>query len=165
MAGFDTTVNLIASGTLALLTHPEELARLRQNLSLLPAAVEELLRFTNPVNHVTTRFTTEDLPIGDVAIPAGEQVLLAISSADRDPAQFVGSDRLDLGRDTSRHLAFGHGIHYCLGAPLARMEAEVALGALLARFPQISLAAPPDVLRWRPVSLMNGLQSLPVRLA
>ena len=165
MAGFDTTVNLIASGTLALLTHPEELARLRQNLSLLPAAVEELLRFTNPVNHVTTRFTTEDLPIGDVVIPAGEQVLLAISSADRDPAQFVGSDRLDLGRDTSRHLAFGHGIHYCLGAPLARMEAEVALGALLARFPQISLAAPPDELRWRPVSLMNGLESLPVRLA
>jgi cytochrome P450 len=165
MAGFDTTVNLIASGTLALLTHPGEMARLRQDRSLLPAAVEELLRFANPVNHVTARFTTEDLPIGDVVIPAGEQVLIAISSADRDPAQFPDPDRLDLGRDTSGHVAFGHGIHYCLGAPLARMEAEVALGALLARFPEISLAVSPRELRWRPVSLMNGLESLPVHLS
>lgn len=165
MAGFDTTVNLIASGTLALLTHPGEMARLRQDPSLLPAAVEELLRFANPVNHVTARFTTEDLPIGGVVIPAGEQVLIAISSADRDPAQFPDPDRLDLGRDTSGHVAFGHGIHYCLGAPLARMEAEVALGALLARFPEISLAVSPRELRWRPVSLMNGLESLPVHLS
>jgi cytochrome P450 len=165
MAGFDTTVNLIASGTLALLTHPDEMARLRRDPSLLPAAVEELLRFANPVNHVTARFATEDLPVGDVVIPAGEQVLIAISSADRDPAQFPDPDRLDLGRDTSGHVAFGHGIHYCLGAPLARMEAEVALGALLARFPEISLAVPPRELRWRPVSLMNGLESLPVHLA
>jgi cytochrome P450 len=165
MAGFDTTVNLIASGTLALLTHPEEMARLRQDPSLLPAAVEELLRFTNPVNHVTLRFTTEDLPISDVVIPAGEQVLIATSSADRDPAEFPDPDRLDLGRDTSGHVAFGYGIHYCLGAPLARMEAEVALGALLARCPEMSLAVSPEELRWRPVSLMNGLESFPVRLA
>ena len=165
MAGFDTTVNLIASGTLALLTHPEEMARLRQDPSLLPAAVEELLRFTNPVNHANDRFTTEDVPVGDVVIPAGEWVFPAISSANRDPAQFPGPDRLDLGRDTSGHVAFGHGVHYCLGAPLARMEAEVALGALLARFPRVSLAVPPRGLRWRPVSLMNGLESLPVRLA
>ena len=165
MAGFDTTVNLIASGTLALLTHPGEMARLRQDPSLLPAAVEELLRFANPVNHVTARFTTEDLPIGDVVIPAGEHVLVAISSANRDPAHFPDPDRLALGRDTSGHVAFGHGIHYCLGAPLARMEAEVALGALFARFPEISLAVPPRELRWRPVSLMNGLESLPVHLA
>ena len=164
MAGFDTTVNLIASGALALLTNPGEKARLRQDPSLLPAAVEELLRFTNPVNHANDRFTTEDVPIGDVVIPAGEWVLPAISSANRDPAQFPDPDRLDLGRDTSGHVAFGHGIHHCLGAPLARMEAEVALGALLARFPRISLAIPPSELRWRPVSLMNGLESLPVRL-
>jgi cytochrome P450 len=164
MAGFDTTVNLIASGTLALLTHPGEKTRLRQDPSLLPAAVEELLRFTNPVNHANDRFTTEDVPVGDVVIPAGEWVLPAISSANRDPAQFPGPDRLDLGRDTSGHVAFGHGVHHCLGAPLARMEAEVALGALLARFPRISLAVPPAELRWRPVSLMNGLESLPVRL-
>ena len=165
MAGFDTTVNLIASSTLALLTHPGEMARLRQDPSLLPAAVEELLRFTNPVNHANDRFTTEDVSVGDVVIPAGQWVLPAISSANRDPAQFPDPDRLDLGRDTSGHLAFGHGIHYCLGAPLARMEAEVTLGALLARFPRISLAVPPRELRWRPVSLMNGLESLPVRLA
>jgi cytochrome P450 len=163
MAGFDTTVNLIASGTLALLTHPGEKTRLRQDPSLLPAAVEELLRFTSPVNHANDRFTTEDMPVGDVVIPAGEWVLPAISSANRDPAQFPDPDRLDLGRDTSGHVAFGHGVHHCLGAPLARMEAEVALGALLARFPRMSLAVPPEELRWRPVSLMNGLESLPVR--
>ena len=164
MAGFDTTVNLIASGALALLTHPGEKARLRQDPSLLPAAVEELLRFTNPVNHANDRFTTEDVLVGDVVIPAGQWVLPAISSANRDPAQFPDPDRLDVGRDTSGHVAFGHGVHHCLGAPLARMEAEVALGALLARFPGISLAVPPEELRWRPVSLMNGLESLPVRL-
>jgi cytochrome P450 len=165
MAGFDTTVNLIASGTLALLTHPAELTRLRADPSLLPAAVEELLRFTSPVNHANDRFTTEDVSIGGVNIPAGELVFPVISSADRDPAQFPSADRLDLSRDTSGHVAFGHGIHHCLGAPLARMEAEVALGALLARFPGLSLAIPPQELRWRPVSLMNGLESLPVRLA
>ena len=165
MAGFDTTVNLIASGTLALLTHPEETARLREDPSLLPGAVEELLRFTNPVNHANDRFTTEAVPVGDVVIPAGEWVLSATSSANRDPAQFPDPDRLDLGRDTSGHVAFGYGIHYCLGAPLARLEAGVALGALLARFPGISLAVPPEELRWRPVSLMNGLESLPVHLA
>jgi cytochrome P450 len=165
MAGFDTTVNLIASGILALLTHPGEKSRLRQDPSLFPAAVEELVRFTNPVNHANDRFTTEDVPVGGVVIPAGEWVFPAVSSADRDPAQFPDPNCLDLGRDTSGHVAFGHGIHYCLGAPLARMEAEVALGALLARFPEISLAVPPQELRWRPVSLMNGLESLPVRLA
>ncbi|HEY6496273.1 MAG TPA: cytochrome P450 [Trebonia sp.] len=165
MAGFDTTVNLIASGALALLTHPGEMTRLRDDPSLLRAAVEELLRFTSPVNHATDRFTTEEVTIGGAAIPAGEWVMLAISSADRDPARFPGPDRLDLGRDTSGHVAFGYGIHYCLGAPLARMEAEVALGALLARFPGLSLAVPPGELRWRPVSLMNGLESLPVRIA
>jgi cytochrome P450 len=164
MAGFDTTVNLIASGTLALLTHPGEKTRLRQDPSLLPAAVEELLRFTSPVNHANDRFTTEDVPVGDVVIPAGEWVFPALSSANRDPAQFPDPDDLDLDRDTSGAVAFGHGVHHCLGAPLARMEAEVALGALLARFPRISLAVPPEELRWRPVSVMNALESLPVRL-
>ena len=165
MAGFDTTVNLIASGMLALLTHPGQMARLRQDPSLLPAAVEELLRFTNPVNHTNLRYAAEDLAVGDVVIPAGERVLIATSSADRDPAQFPDPDCLDIDRDTSAHLAFGHGIHYCLGAPLARMEAEVAIGTLLARFPGLSLAVPPGDLRWRPVSLMNGLEALPIRLA
>jgi len=165
MAGFDTTANLITSGALALLTHPAETNGLRQDPSLLTAAVEELLRFTSPVNHANDRFTTEDVTIGGVLIPAGEWVLPAISSANWDPAQFPDPGRLDLGRDTSGHVAFGYGIHYCLGAPLARMEAEVALGALLARFPGLSLAVAPEELRWRPLSLMNGLESLPVRLA
>jgi cytochrome P450 len=145
--------------------HPAELARLRADPSLLPAAVEELLRFANPLKHATDRFTTEDVTIGEVVIPAGEWVLIATSSANRDPARFPDPDRLDLGRDASGHVAFGYGIHYCLGAPLARMEAEVALGALLPRFPGMSLAVPPEELRWRPVSLMHGLESLPVRLA
>jgi cytochrome P450 len=165
MAGFGTTVNLIGNGTLALLTHPEQLARLRADPPLLPAAVEELLRFTNPLSHATDRFTTQDLAVGDVVIPAGEWVFMAISSANRDPARFPDPDRLDLRRDTSGHLAFGHGIHYCLGASLARLEAEVALGALLARFPGLSLAVSPEELRWGPHSLMHGLESLPVRLA
>ena len=165
MAGFDTTVNLIASGTLALLTHPAEMARLRADPSLLPAAVEELLRFTSPVNHANDRFTTEDVPVGGVVIPAGEWVLPATSSANRDPARFPDPDRLDVGRAASGHVAFGYGIHYCLGAPLARMEAEVAFGGLLPRFPGMSLAVSPEDLRWRPVSLMHGLESLPVRLA
>jgi cytochrome P450 len=165
MAGFDTTVNLIASGTLALLTHPGELARLRADPSLLPAAVEELLRFTSPVNHANDRFSTEDVSIGGVNIPAGEWVFPVISSADQDPAPFPGADHLDLSRDASGHVAFGHGVHHCLGAPLARMEAEIALGALLARFPALALAVPAAELRWRPVSLMNGLESLPVYLA
>jgi cytochrome P450 len=164
MAGFDTTVNLIAGGTLALLTHPAELARLRRDPTLLPAAVEELLRFTNPVRHATPRFTTADVTIGGVTIPAGEWVLVATTSANRDAARFAEPDRLRLDRDTRGHVAFGHGIHHCLGAPLARMEAEVALGALLARYPDLSLAVPPEALRRRPVSLMNGLESLPVRL-
>ena len=115
-------------------------------------------------NHANDRFTTEDVPVGEVVIPAGEWVFPATSSANRDPAQFPHPDRLDLGRDTSGHVAFGHGVHYCLGAPLARMEAEVALGALLARFPRISLAVLPAELRWRSNSLINGLESLPVRL-
>lgn len=164
LAGFDTTVNLVASGILALLTNPEAIAALRHDPSLLPAAVEELIRFTNPLNHVPGRFTTQDLTIGDMTIPAGEWVFIATSSANRDPTRFPHPDRLDLSRDTSGHVGFGHGIHYCLGAPLARMEAEVAFGALLSRFPGLSLAVPPEKLRWRPVSRINGLESLPVRL-
>jgi cytochrome P450 len=165
MAGFDTTANLIATSAMALLTHPGAAARLRADRSLLPVAVEELLRFTSPVNHANDRFTTEDVTIGGTAIPAGEWVIISLLSANRDPARFPESGRLDLGRDTSGHLAFGHGVHYCVGAPLARMEGEVALGALLDRFPRMSLAVPPQELRWRAVSLMNGLESLPVRLA
>lgn len=164
VAGHETTTNLIATGTLALLRYPAELARLRGDWSLLPAAVEELLRYSNPLNHTTDRFTTEPVELGGVTIPAGEWVLCVTSSANRDPSRFADPDRLDVGRDATGHLAFGHGIHYCLGAPLARLEGEVAFRALLTRFPSLSLAVPSSSLRWRPSSLIHGLETLPVRL-
>jgi cytochrome P450 len=164
VAGHETTTNLIASGALALLTSPAELTRLRSDPSLLPGAVEELLRYTNPLNHATDRFTLEPVEIGGVTIPAREWVLCATSSANRDPGRFGDPDRLNVGRDAAGHVAFGHGIHYCLGAPLARLEGEVAFGALLSRFPGLSLAADPATLRWRPSSLIHGLEALPVRI-
>jgi cytochrome P450 len=164
VAGHETTVNLIASGVLALLLHPGELARLRADRSLLGSAVEELLRYVNPVNNATFRFTGEPVEIGGVPIGPNEVVLVALSGANRDPSRYADPDRLDLGRDSGGHLAFGHGIHYCLGAPLGRLEAEIAFGALLDRFGSITLAVPPSELRWRPSSLIHGLESLPVRL-
>jgi cytochrome P450 len=164
VAGHETTVNLIATGTLALLRHPSEFSRLRSDPSLLPGAVEELLRYANPLNHATDRYAPEPLEVGGVTIPAGEPVLVVTSSANRDPARFPDPDRLDLGRDASGHVAFGHGIHYCVGAPLARLEGEIAFGALLARFPGLTLAVDPAALRWRPSSLIHGLETLPVRL-
>jgi cytochrome P450 len=164
VAGHETTTNLIASGTLALLTSPAQLARLRSDPSLRPGAVEELLRYTNPLNHATDRFTLEPVEIGGVTIPAREWVLCATSSANRDPDRFGDADRLDVERDAGGHVAFGHGIHYCLGAPLARLEGEVAFGALFDRFPNLSLAAAPATLRWRPSSLIHGLEALPVRI-
>jgi len=164
VAGHETTVNLIASGTLALLLNPGELGRLRADPSLLGGAVEELLRYVNPVNNATFRFAGEPLEIDGVAIGAGEVVLVSLSGANRDPSRYADPDRLDLGRDSGGHVAFGHGIHYCLGAPLARLEAEIAFGALLDRFGEITLAVPPDELRWRPSTLIHGLETLPVRL-
>ncbi len=165
VAGHETTTNLIASGVLALLTHPDQLQRLRADQSLLPGAVEELLRFVNPLNHATDRFTLEPVEIGGVLIPAREWVLCVTSLANLDPGRFPDAERLDVERDAGGHLAFGHGIHYCLGAPLARLEGEVAFGALLSRFPSLSLAAAASTLRWRPSSLIHGLETLPVRLA
>jgi cytochrome P450 len=164
VAGHETTVNLIASGTLALLTHPAALDRLRSDPSRLPSAVEELLRFTSPVSHGTFRMTGCPVTVGNVIIPEHRQVWPLISSANRDPARFPRPDEVDLDRDTSGHLAFGHGIHYCLGAPLARLEATIAFGQLLARFPSLSLAVPVSSLRWRESSLIHALTTLPVRL-
>jgi cytochrome P450 len=164
VAGHETTVNLIASGTLALLLNPGEMARLRANPALLGSAVEELLRYVNPVNNATFRFTGEPVEIGGVPIGPGEVVLVSLSGANRDPSRYADPDRLDLSRDSGGHVAFGHGIHYCLGAPLARLEAEIAFRGLLERFGSMTLAVPPDALRWRPSTLIHGLQSLPVRL-
>jgi cytochrome P450 len=164
VAGHETTVNLIGNGVLALLRHPDQLAALRADPALLPGAVEELLRYEGPVNIATLRFTTEPVRVGDVEIPAGAFVMVSLLSANRDGERFADADRLDINRPAGGHLAFGHGIHYCVGAPLARLEGEIALGALLRRFPGLSLAAAPAALRWRDSTLMRGLDSLPVRL-
>jgi cytochrome P450 len=164
VAGHETTVNLIGTGMLALLLNPGELARLRAGPSLMAGAVEELLRYVHPVSHATFRFAAEPVEIGGAAIGRGEIVLVSLSGANRDLSRFADAARLDIGRDSSGHLSFGHGIHYCVGAPLARLEAEIAFGGLLGRFGSMTLAVPPDSLRWRPSTLIHGLEALPVRL-
>ncbi|GAA2805932.1 cytochrome P450 family protein [Crossiella cryophila] len=164
LAGYETTVNLIGNGAHALLTNPARLAELQARPELLPAAVEEFLRIASPVNIATTRFTTEPVRIGEVEIPAGEFVLIGLLAANHDEVQFTGPDELDFTRAVNAHLAFGHGIHYCVGAPLARLEGEVALGRLLARFPGIALDADAPTPGRRQSTLMHGLTALPVRL-
>ncbi len=162
VAGHETTVNLIGNGVYLLLTHPDQLALLRSDPGLLPSAVEEFLRYEGPAETSTLRFATEPIEIGGVTIPAGEVVLVALASANRDGRRFADADRLDITRGDSQHLAFGHGIHYCLGASLARLEGQVAIGELLARFPDLALAVPPEELAWRPGTLIRGLCELPV---
>jgi len=149
VAGHETTVNLIASGMLALLLNPAELARLRADPAPIAGAVEELLRYVNPVSNATFRCATEPVELGGVRIGRGDPVLVALSGANRDPARFGDPDQLDLGRDSSGHLAFGHGIHYCLGAPLARLEARIALGVLLRRYSSIRVDPTHPLERYR----------------
>jgi pimeloyl-[acyl-carrier protein] synthase len=161
VAGHETTVNLIGNGLLALLRHPDEQRRLQADPGLLPGAIEELLRYDGPVQR-TGRMATRDAEIAGVPISEGTLVLGLVGAANRDPAQFLEPDRLDLGRTEPRHLAFGAGIHYCLGAPLARLGAQVAIGSLLRRFPTLALAE--ECLTWRPSSTLRGLQALPVIL-
>jgi cytochrome P450 len=163
-AGFETTVNLIGNGTLALLTHPRQRARLAADPGLLEGAVEELLRYDGPVEFATWRFTTEPITVGGTAIPAGEPVLAVLAAADRDPARFPDPDELDLGRAANGHLALGHGIHFCIGAPLARLEGRIGFERLLARFPRLELAVPAQSLRWHSGLIMRGLYELPVHL-
>jgi cytochrome P450 len=164
VAGHETTVNLIGNGVLALVNNPDQQAELRADRSLLPAAIEEFLRYQGPLNHATLRCTLEAVEIGGVPVPEGEFVVVSLASANRDQRRFGDPEELDIHRDTSGHLAFGHGIHYCLGAPLARLEAEIAFTGLLNRFGSIELGVPADELRWRPGNLIRGLERLPVRL-
>ncbi len=166
-AGFETTVNLIGNGMHTLLRHPAQRAELQQALTrgdeaLLESAVEELLRFDGPVELATWRYATEALAIGGQSVAAGEPVLVVLAAADRDPDRFGAPDTVDLARRDNQHLGYGHGIHYCLGAPLARLEARTALAALLTRLPDLRLAAEPDELRWRGGLIMRGLRTLPV---
>jgi cytochrome P450 len=165
IAGHETTVNLIANGVLALIANPDQLAALRADRGLVPGAIEEFLRFESPVKNATFRFTVEPTELGGVVVPARELVVLSLGSANRDPDRYADPDRLDIERDTSGHMAFGHGIHYCLGAPLARLEAEIAFNRLLDTYDRIELAVPMAELRWRPGMLIRGLERFPVRLA
>ncbi|MFD9374292.1 cytochrome P450 [Streptomyces sp. NPDC059999] len=160
-AGMENTTHLIGNAIHTLLRHPEHLALLRDDPSRLPAAVAELARLEGPALLAIRRFPTEDVTIAGVTVPAGETVLLSLSAANRDPARFSQPDTLDFDRDTSGHLALGHGIHYCLGGPLARVETEIALAALLERYPTLELleSAP----QWRRSLRSRGLKELPVR--
>jgi cytochrome P450 len=164
IAGYETTVGLIANGTLALLRHPGQLAALRADPSLLEGAVEEMLRYDGPVEVTTYRFTTSPMEIGGTVVPGGGQLVLPVlADADRDPARFPGGESFDIRREPRGHLAFGHGIHHCLGAPLARMEARIAFGRLLERAPKLELDARAAELEWRDGLLLRGVKSLPVR--
>ncbi|MGH9884691.1 MAG: cytochrome P450 family protein [bacterium] len=162
IAGHETTVNLIGNGTLALLQWPEQHERLRAEPQLDASAVEELLRYDSPVEVSTERYAREPITIAGVTIPTGALVYGVLASANRDATQFEEPDRLDLGREKNRHLAFGQGIHYCLGAPLARLEGRIAIRRLLDRIPGLELAVPCSALRWRKGLNIRGLEELPV---
>jgi len=159
VAGHETTVNLIGNGTLALLRHPDQLERLRRDPGLITSAVEELLRYDGPVQR-TARVPSEDIAIGDRVIPKGELVMPFIGAADRDPAQFPDPDRLDIGRADNRHIAFGWGIHFCLGAPLARVEGQIAITTLVTRLPALALGT--EAPQFRQSLTLRGLTSLRV---
>lgn len=163
LAGHDTTSNLIASGVLALLDHPDQLERLRADPSLIDTAVEELLRFTSPVPFGTTRYVLDDVELSGVTLPKGSEVVGMIISANRDEAVFDRPEELDLGRDPNRHLAFAFGAHFCLGNQLARLEARAAIGALVRTFEHIELAVPRDSIEWKPTPSLRGPVSVPLR--
>ncbi|HEX2210412.1 MAG TPA: cytochrome P450, partial [Longimicrobium sp.] len=163
-AGHETTVNLIGSAALELMRHPEQAAALRNDPSMIRSAVEELARFTSPVEMATERYARDDVEMHGVRIRRGEMVLGVIGSANRDPSHFADADTLDLAREPNRHLAFGIGAHYCLGAPLARLETQIAIAALLERAPNLRLDVPPGTLRWRRHAFLRGLRELPVIL-
>ncbi|MFI9024585.1 cytochrome P450 [Streptomyces sp. NPDC053560] len=164
VAGHETTTNLIGNAVLALLAHPDAAARLRDRPDLVAAALDELLRYDSPVGVATFRYATEPLTLAGTDVPAGAPVLVSPGAANRDPARYADPDALDLDRDAAGHLAFGHGIHRCLGAPLARAEATTALTTLLTRFPRLRLAVPATELRYRHTRLMRGPEALPVVL-
>ncbi|MGX1670723.1 cytochrome P450 family protein [Streptomyces sp. NPDC055400] len=164
VAGHETTVNLI-SGTLhALLTHPDQLDLLRAEPELTGAAIEESLRYNSPVHASAFRFAAEPLDIAGVRIPAGDAVLISLAAASRDPLHFPDPDRFDIRRAPNGHLGFGHGLHHCLGAPLARAEAAIALRLLLHDRPTLAFATDPATLTWRTSPLLRGLTELPLRV-
>ncbi|MET9962490.1 cytochrome P450 [Streptomyces sp. NPDC006326] len=162
MAGSESTQHALSGGVLTLLTHPEQLAALRARPELLPDAVEEVLRHAGPHQTAIRRFPTEPVEIGGVPVPAGETVLFALASAQRDPARYPDPDRFDITREDKAHLALGHGLHHCLGAPLARLQITLALGTLLDRLPGLRLARPAAELPWTSTFRFRALRALPV---
>ncbi len=160
IAGHETTVNLIGNGLLTLLRHPEQLALLRQHPEYLTSAIEEMLRYESPVQRSTPRFAAETFEIAGQRIEQGQQISLMFGAANRDPAHFPDPDRFDITRHPNPHLGFGSGIHYCLGAPLARIEARVAFSHILEHLPAIRLMT--DQPEWKPVTWLRGLRRLPV---
>ena len=164
VAGHETTVNLIANGMLALTQHRDQFDRLRAEPGLVKNAVEEIIRYDGPVETATIRWAFDGAQVQGQTIPVGDIVFVALHSANRDPSAFHDPDRFDISRpDASKHLGFGSGIHYCLGAPLARMEGAIALDALVRHFPQIELAAPLESLSWNPSILLHGMTAMPVK--
>jgi len=161
LAGHETTTNLIGNGMLALLRNPEQLAALRADASILRTAVEELLRYDSPVQ-LTSRVANESFEIAGRPIAVGQEVCLGLGAANRDPAQFRDPDRLDLRREENPHLAFGHGLHFCLGAALARLEGQIAIDALVRRCPGLCLES--DSASWKEGVTLRALQSLPLEL-
>jgi cytochrome P450 len=164
VAGHDTTTSLLGNSVVALFRNPAQLAQLRSDPSKIAAAVEEFLRYDPPVPHSTFRYAIEPVEIGNVTIPAGAQVVISLAAANRDAGRYSSPELLDIGRAEARHLAFGHGIHHCLGAVLARMEGQLALGSLLRRFPELRLAVPAGDLHWGHGDglVLRGLSELPV---
>ncbi|HET8845063.1 MAG TPA: cytochrome P450 [Ktedonobacteraceae bacterium] len=162
VAGHETTVNLLGNGMLALLQNPEQMSQLREDPSLIKTAIEEFLRFHSPVSMGTNRWVGEDLEFGGKQMRRGDPVLVGLAAANHDPEEFAHPDELDITRKENRHLAFGMGIHYCLGAPLARLEGHIAINTLLRRLPNLRLAVAPEELIWRSSMLLFGLSKLPV---
>jgi cytochrome P450 PksS len=165
VAGHETTVNLIGNGMLALMEHPEQMDLLRDEPALIKPAVEELLRYDSPVHFASERYAKEDVTIAGQMIARGDMVHPLLGSANRDELQFDRPDELDITREPNHHVAFGQGVHYCLGAPLARMEGQIAINTLLRRMPDLRLAVPREAVRHRPGMGLHGLHALPVTFA
>ncbi|MBZ0282001.1 MAG: cytochrome P450 [Anaerolineae bacterium] len=163
VAGHETTVNLLGNGLLALLTHPDQMQKLQTHPALMESAIEEMLRFDGPIGLSTMRWALEELEFHGKTIRAGEMVVASLLAANRDPAVFESPDTFDITRQPNRHIAFGHGIHYCLGAPLARMEGAVAFSTVLSRLPNLRLNIDPNAIQWNETLLLHSMKSLPVR--
>ncbi len=161
-AGHETTSNLIGNAALALLDHPDELDRLKADPGLIPGAVEEFLRFCGPVVSPAPRFALEDVEIGGQLIHQGDTVMVVIGSANHDQRQFSDPEELDIARSLEKHLAFGQGIHFCLGAPLARLESDIAFTTLLRRMPDLHLSVPREEIVWNASMILRGISKLPV---